>query len=330
LKNNIKNILILNTGGGLGDSLQHLTLFNYLNENINPDKIYFFSTDGKRFWYDNILKEFAPKNLEVVKTFPMHFGFQFRDHLYAKKLINSFDFEKFDLIIDNQTRITNTLMYKRIPHKYFISPCYSYFFSKPFFLMKKPKHAILRIINYLNKLLKINESISYNLTIPENYLAQAKKILNPKDKYVGFSITSAHRQNIKEFNFDEIFEVANYFASKDLIPIFFIDNTRPEIKNRIKESVKNCMFPEDMADKEFKNPMLVTALGSLTEFNISINNGIYHMLNYSNKKTYMFAADLSEKFKSLHQDFKIFNGKAKKMPLSKLSSSQIINFIENN
>ena len=82
-----------------------------------------------------------------------------------------------------------------------------------------------------------------------------------------------------------------------------------EIKDKIKESVKNYMFPEEMIEKKFKGPMMVTTFGSLTEFNISINNGIYHMLNYCNNKTYMFDSEISEKFKSLHKDFKIFDGK---------------------
>ena len=40
---------------------------------------------------------------------------------------------------------------------------------------------------------------------------------------------------------------------------------------------------------KFKKPMIVTAMGSLTEFNISIDNGISHMLSFSNSKNYIFS-----------------------------------------
>ena len=139
MKSYYKNILVINTGGGLGDAVQHLSLLNYINENINPEKIYYYATDGKKFWYNNKLKEYAPENLIVIKNFPDHFGFIKSQIISSKKLINNFNFESFDLIIDNQTRITNSLIYKMLPHKHYISPCYNYFLSRPFFLMNKPK-----------------------------------------------------------------------------------------------------------------------------------------------------------------------------------------------
>ena len=75
MKSYYKNILVINTGGGLGDAVQHLSLLNYINENINPEKIYYYATDGRKFWYNNKLKEYAPENLIVIKNFPDHFGF---------------------------------------------------------------------------------------------------------------------------------------------------------------------------------------------------------------------------------------------------------------
>ena len=59
-------------------------------------------------------------------------SFKFGDGAYSKKLLNrikNFEFNKFDLIIDNQTRFKNTLIYKKIPHKYYVSPCLNYLMS---------------------------------------------------------------------------------------------------------------------------------------------------------------------------------------------------------
>ena len=46
-----------------------------------------------------------------------------------------------------------------------------------------------------------------------------------------------------------------------------------ETKRLLKTEINNSFFPEENIEKEFKKPMLVTAMGALTEFNITIDNG---------------------------------------------------------
>ena len=72
------------------------------------------------------LSEFRPSSLITVKNL-----------MLVKDLIKKFNFEKFDLIIDNQTRFKNALIYKRIPHKYYVSPCLNYLMNSPLKLLKK-------------------------------------------------------------------------------------------------------------------------------------------------------------------------------------------------
>jgi len=76
--------------------------------------------------------------------------------------------------------------------------------------------------------------------------------------------------------------------------------------------------------------MLVTALGSLTKFNISINNGISHMLSFSQNKNFLFFNEQSEKWKPENDETYIFDCKKKDLKIDKLTSGEIINFIENN
>ena len=63
-------------------------------------------------------------------------------------------FDEFDLIIDNQTRFKNTLIYRKIPHKYYVSPCLNYLMSKPITFMRKREIFANRIIDYFNKIKK--------------------------------------------------------------------------------------------------------------------------------------------------------------------------------
>ena len=325
----IKNILLISTGGGIGDTIGCIPIINYINDNIKPEKIYFYSTDLENFWFENKLLEFKPKNLIQVKKFPKHFGTKINQINLSKKLINLFNFECFDLIIDNQTVLKNTIIYRKIPHKYYVSPCFKYLFSNPFFFTKKIKNINLRIIHYLNKLVNKNENPSYKIIIPEIFMNEAKKIIEDQKKYIGFSITKGHPERNKEINIDEIIKLANFY-SHEYTPTFFIENKFSELKEKLKKEVKNCFFPEELVNKNLQKPMMVTALGSLTSFNITIDNGISHMLSFSNNKNYIFYNDYSEKFKPIDQNSVVIDCKKIGKTINQLSFEEILNFINNN
>ena len=60
---NLNNILFINTGGGIGDALTSVPTLNYINDNLKPKKLYYFSTDLGNFWFDTKLQEYKPDNL---------------------------------------------------------------------------------------------------------------------------------------------------------------------------------------------------------------------------------------------------------------------------
>jgi len=171
---NLNNILFINTGGGIGDALTSLPTLNYINENLKPKNLYYFSTDLGNFWFDTKLQEYKPYNLITVKSFPEHFGFRDHHMKVSRDVIKNFEFDEFDLIIDNQTRFKNTLIYRKIPHKYYVSPCLNYLMSKPITFMRKREIFANRIIDYFNKIKKLNIKPNYNITIPNNFINEAK------------------------------------------------------------------------------------------------------------------------------------------------------------
>tara|TARA_B100000427_G_C15513452_1_gene597183 strand:- start:1590 stop:2582 length:993 start_codon:yes stop_codon:yes gene_type:complete len=329
LDKKINNILFINTGGGIGDALSCLPTINYINKYFSPERFYYYSTDLQNFWFEEKLSEFKPSNLITVKNFPEHFGFRYYHKKNARGLIGNFDFNKFDLIIDNQTRLKNTLIYKKIPHKNYITPCLNFLMSKPIKLVKKSKVFATRIIDYLNKVKGINDLPNYKINIPENFLKEAKKLINYNKKYIGFSITAGHQTRKKEIRIDEIMKVANYF-SKEYVPTFFIEEKYVDLKKTIKKNVKNSYFPEENVGYIYKKPMMVTALGSLTKFNITIDNGISHMLSFSNNKNYIFYNNSSTKFMPLNNNSFIFDCSFKNTTIDKISKEEIINFISKN
>ena len=76
--------------------------------------------------------------------------------------------------------------------------------------------------------------------------------------------------------------------------------------------------------------MMVTALGSLTEFNISIDNGISHMLSFSNNKNYIFYNKSSEKFKPINNQTIIYDCSFNNTTIDQISAEKIIEIINKN
>ena len=243
-------------------------------------------------------------------------------------IYDNFEFDKFDLIIDNQTRFINSLIYKKIPHRYYITPCLNYFMSKPFTFLKKRNQFAVKVVDYINKIQGYNQEPIYKIDIPEKFLNEAKRLI-PNNKYIGFSITTANPYRIKSFNINEIIKVANFYSER-FTPTFFIEKKYQELITQLKENVKNCYIPEEKSSNEFQRPMLVTALGSLTKFNLSINNGISHMLSFSQNKNFLFFNEQSEKWKPENKNTCIYDCKDKNTTIDKLSSDKIIEFLENN
>ena len=321
------NVLIINSGGGLGDTLQFLPIINFLNKELSIKKIFYFSNKNE-FFFNNILKDIKPNNLHVIDFLSQGFGFKIRDIFYTRKILKKLNIKKFDLIIDNQTRFGNSLVFKSIKHDEYISPCINYLFSKPFFFLKKEKNIVQRIVNYFEKKLKKKIYLNYNLkNFPYKYKIEAKKLLNNNNKYIGYSILAGHPTRLRNFNINEIIKVANYFSNK-FIPVFYVEKKFKKIINYITKKVPKAYFPEFKANQRLKNPLLVTALGNETKFNISINNGIMHMLSLSQSNLIIFFDENSDKFKPLRKKIYSYDCKKQNTSVEKLKSHQIINYVK--
>ena len=327
MQHTIKNILIINAGGGIGDAIQFVKIFKLINQELKSPNIDYYACDMNNFWFENKLSSLKIKNVQTIKHFPIHFGFRLK-HFFNKKIKN----EKFyDLIIDNQSRYTNTLIYKRIPHKYFLSFSLRGMLSQPMIFKKKHKHVQLRVINYLEKFL--NKKIDLNniqITISQQYHQEANRLLDDNKKYIGFSIKAGHKTRIKEFELMEIVKTAQYFVEKNFTPVFFIEPKYEKEINIIKKNIINAYFPEHLANSELKNPSLVIAIANKMAFNITIDNGVMHMLTLASPKLIAFFNKSSEKFKPIKNNSFVYDCEKNKETIDSLDSKKIIKFIEKN
>ena len=121
----VKKILIYNSGGGLGDTIQLFPLILSLKKHFNSSDFYYLGAHENHFF--GKLKNY---NIEI-KTLDLklqYFGFRWFHLIKTKNRFLELNMEKFDLIIDLQSKFRNTLILKRIPSSNFYSSTFNYNF----------------------------------------------------------------------------------------------------------------------------------------------------------------------------------------------------------
>ena len=269
----MKKILIYNSGGGLGGSIQIIPLIISLKNHFRRSKIFYLGSHPNHF--EDKLKEYNVKT-ETLNLNLKYFGFRWWHLLFVKRNFNKKIQTKFDLIIDLQSKFRNSLILKRIPHIHFCSTTFNNLFST-----KKIKYKSVNPIENLNIFLddKIN-TIHFNYKkLPKNLVNEAKKLL-PKSNYIGFSVTQGNQYRKKSWSIYKFISLANKTFIKNKIPVFFIEKKQENLIEKIKNQVPGALFPEQRTN--LSCPALVTALAARLDIAVSIDNGVMHMMSLTN------------------------------------------------
>ena len=297
----MKKILIYNSGGGLGDSIQIIPILLSLKNHYRRSKLYYLGAHTNHF--EGKLKEYNIE-IETIDLKLKYFGFRWWHLLFVKNKLNNTNESKFDLIIDLQTKFRNSCILKRIPHTHFFSSTFNNFFST-----KKVKY---KSKNYLENLsIFLEEKIkpiyfNYN-KLPKNLLNEAKKLL-PKSNYIGFSLTQGNEYRKKSWSIYKFIALANKSLIKNKIPVFFIEKNQEQIIEKIKNQVPSALFPE--VQSEYSCPALVTALSSRLDQAVSIDNGVMHMIGLADvPMIVLFGPTNSEKFAPKNNFIKVLDSK---------------------
>ena len=297
----MKKILIYNSGGGLGDSIQLIPLILSLRSHYKRTQFFYLGAHLNHF--EGKLKEFnidiKTANLDIK-----YFGFRWWHFLIAKKKYVKLNIGTIDLIIDLQSKFRNSLILKRIPHLHFYSTTFNNFFCT-----KKIKFNSKNHIENLNVFLneKINP-VNFKLDqLSKKYLNEAKRLL-PNKNYVGFSLTQGNEYRKKSWSIYKFISLANKITIKNKIPVFFIEKDKLEIIEKIKNQVPLAIIPE--INSNLSSPALVTALASRLDSAISIDNGIMHMIGLANiPMVVLFGPTNSTKFAPKNNYTKILDSK---------------------
>ena len=106
----MKKILIYNSGGGLGDSIQLISLILSLQNHFKKSKFFYLGAHNNHF--QDKLKEYGVKT-ETLNLNLRYFGFRWWHLLFAKKNFSRTNSSKFELIIDLQSKFRNSLILKK-------------------------------------------------------------------------------------------------------------------------------------------------------------------------------------------------------------------------
>ena len=288
----IKKLLIYNSGGGIGDSIQLFSLILSLENLFEKSEIYYLGAHENH--YLGNLKEYNIK-IKTLNLGLKYFGFRWWHIFVAKKKFFNLKLDEFDLIVDCQSKLRNTIILKQIPTKTFYSSTFNNIFCSK--LERSPKEF------WSN--LKTNDYDIKN--IPKKYFDESIRLL-PDKNYVGFSLTQGNVYRKKEWSLDKVIKLAEEFVKNNKIPVFLIEKKYLELKNNIKNLIPSALFPEH--ETSLNSPALVTCLGTRLDLAITIDNGIMHMLSLSKIPIIsLFGPTDSEKFAPKYKNSIILDSK---------------------
>ena len=297
----MKRILLYNSGGGLGDSIQLFTLILSLQKYYKSSEFFYIGAHENHF--EGKLKEFGIK-VTSLKLDIRYFGFRWWHLFITKKRFLDQNFQPIDLIIDLQSKFRNTIILKKIPHKNFYSSTFGYKFCS-----NKAEYSSKKHLVNLSKFLKTKiELFNYDLDlIPKKYTLEAERLL-PSNNYIGFSITQGNIYRKKSWAIENFIYLAKKLSNENKTPVFFIEKNKSSLAEKIKAQIPLAIFPEQ--NSNISCPALVTALSSRLDLAISIDNGVMHMMGLANiPMIVLFGPTDSDKFAPKINNIQILDSK---------------------
>ncbi len=322
----MKNILLYNSGGGLGDCIQLFDLITSLKKKFRNTEIYYLGAHENHF--QNSLKEYNIA-IPTLNLNLQYFGFRWKHLLLTSKHLKKTSINKFDLIIDLQSKIRNTLILKRIPNNYFYSPTLNYFFSSHKKEYLNTKNNLNLILDNIGKL--INEEINHEVydinNIDKKYFEEARRIL-PENMYIGISLTQGNVYRKKSWSINKFINLSKSLVERGYKPVFFVKKDEKDLINKIKSENNSAIFPE--LNSNMSCPALVTAMATRLDKAVSIDNGVMHMMGLANiPMIVLFGPTNSEKFAPKIENIDILDSKIlnKSDDIETISEKDVLKFI---
>jgi ADP-heptose:LPS heptosyltransferase len=321
-----KKILIYNSGGGLGDTIQLFPIILSLKNHFKNCTFYYIGAHTNHFSYK--LKDYNIR-METIDLDIKYFGFRWWHLFNVKRKIVEKKISKFDLTIDLQSKVRNTLILKQIPAHNFFSSTFNFFFcsNKNSYLKKESNINLLILKNLEIFLQKKIKKINFKPEMLDAKYLHEAKVLLPSKNYIGFSVTQGNEYRLKTWPIEKFIALAKKYILIGKKAVFFIEKSDQELISHIKNEIPSAIFPESAS--EISSPPLVSALATRLEKTVTIDNGIMHMVSLAGTPMVtLFGPTNSEKFSPQRDNVTILDSKVlyNTNDISKISVEDVFNF----
>ena len=109
----LNKVLLYNSGGGIGDALQIIPIIDTLKFKFKNTEFHYLCSHQNHF--NTTLKDFNT-NIKTLELNIKYFGFRWWHLLAIKNEIKRNNISPYDLIIDFQSKIRNTLILRFITY----------------------------------------------------------------------------------------------------------------------------------------------------------------------------------------------------------------------
>ena len=128
---------------------------------------------------------------------------------------------------------------------------------------------------------------------------------------------------------NNIIDLCKKIKLKNKVPVFFIEKSNKNLKNKINSLIADSLFPEH--ETLIQSPALVSCLGKRLDFVVSIDNGVMHMLALSKvPMVVLFGPTNSKKFAPDYDGVVVLDSKKLKntSDISSINAEDVLKAIE--
>ena len=311
-----KNILVFSNGEKIGDGLIKLPLLNEIKKRL-PNNRLIWMTNKETTVYNNKLKNIAGQYIdEVIEQAEIK-------PFFWQKISDKYDFNKINIefILDTQKAVVRTLALKRIKCNQFISGTASGIFSTKKITNKPRQYLLYDLLDLLSFIKDGDFDNNFKFPVPNDLYQCLENVFKDNKANIGFAPGAGEENKI--WSIENFIKVAKYYEKKLYNLVFFLGPQEIKIKNLIKETFPEAIFPEELI-KEFSSIEVVMASTKFLSCALSNDSGVSHMLSTNHcPLVKLFGPKDSEKFTPL-------NNKNIKVIKSRIFGSKNINAIEPN
>lgn len=292
-----QSILVYVGADCLGDAIQKIPYINAIRLAFPQHKLVWFANGGSVF--NSLLKDISAKILDEVicnVNFSAHFLSLIKNPFVGTPL----EGREFEYIFDTQKRWKQTLILKKIKHKYFVSGCADFLFSdiKPKRHYKPARNVTKRLIEMTSIVSGASYDIDYRVPLPQRFINEAHKLLPPDTNYIGF--VPCGSVDRKKWPLQHYIRLAKRYQHDHFTPVFILGPDEQSYKDEILAAIPDAIIPGMMVideDDNLHGPLYYMALGQQLAAIVANDCGPGHLLNCANRPMlFLFGPTDAEKF----------------------------------